>query len=155
MTIYFTDKEKAFFNSINEEMIEDISKQYVIIYRVNASATKVGTYSASSSKVFNPGIKVWALITILETETLVQPSSGVKHSRSIEVAIQRKHLTDNNFFFEEGDYLEWDNQYFEIGPMTQPQFVQGLPEHKWMLKFTAYSAGVSEITVTDRDKYND
>jgi hypothetical protein len=154
MTIYFSDKEKAFFNSINEELIEDVVKQFIVVYKISAAATSTGIYGSSSNKTFEPGIKIWSLITILDPEVTVEPAAGIKQKRRLEVTIQKKHLLDNSFYFDEGDYLHWDSQYFEIQTIVKPQFIQGQPDHNWHVKLTAESAGVSEITIEDRDKYD-
>lgn len=155
MSIYFTDKEKALANSLNEELIEDINKQEFVLYKINFEASDSNIYGESPNKVFEPGISIWGMITLTDIEATTSAARGVSQIRKINIAIQKQQLIDNSFYFDEGDYVYWDSQYFEVKSIKRPQKVQGLPAHDWSFILDCESIGISELTITDRDKYDD
>jgi len=155
MSLFITDKEINFVHSINEEIIEDILKEFIIVFKVNPEFSEFDdTYGESPNKAFDPGIKIYCLVRFLEP-SISTTAAGVSQERSIEAYIHRKHLTDNNFYFEEGDYVLWDDQYFEINHVSEPQLFDGMPENKHQVRIEAKSAGISEITILEREVYKD
>lgn len=152
MSLFLSDKEIGLINSINEELINDIIKQSVIIYKVNPEYSVTDDiYGESNDKVFNPGASINALIRILDPEVMTS-NQGLNHTRRIEVYIHHKSLSDVNILLNEGDFLYWDHEYFEITKGTNPQYIQGLENYKHQIRIEAVSAGVSQISIIERPK---
>jgi len=143
LSLFLTNKELDFFNSINEELINEVIGQTIILYKVDPSFTKSDIYGESDSKVFGPGYEFNALINFLEPIITTTHTGGVNQIRKIEVFIQRKSLSDIEIIIEEGDYLLWDNQYFEITKCTEPKIIEGLPIYKHNIRLEAISVYIN------------
>ena len=151
MSIFLTNKEINLINSINEELIEDIIAHSIRLFKINPEFTNSeNIYGESSNKTFQPGLEFNALVNYLEPEITTTNVGGVGQNRKIEVYTHRKHLVDKSAVIEEGDYLYFDEQYFEITKVTEPQHIQGLPEYSHEIKIEAIGAGVSQITIQER-----
>lgn len=150
MTIFLSQKELDFFNHITEELVEDVALQNAIIYRVHPEMSDYDElYQESTVKAFYPGFQVKALINYIAPEVTTE-AIGVTQRRNIELYIHRKFLTDKTLHFEMGDFVYWDEQYFEIKKLSEPQLIQGQPDYSHQIRVEAISAGVSELTIVER-----
>lgn len=150
MSIFFTNKEKSFINSINTELIDNVIKQSIILHKINADYTDDDNiYGESSEKIFYPGIQFNALINFLDPDILTT-DAGVGQEREIEVYCHRESLKKKDIFPEEGDFLYWDDQYFEVVKVFELKHLEGLPTNKHTIRLEAKSADVSTITIKER-----
>ena len=59
---FISDKEITLFDSMNEELIDEMVGQSVDIYKINTQHTKDNLYGESTTKYFNVGFRVNCLI---------------------------------------------------------------------------------------------
>lgn len=150
MSIFLSDREKRFIDSITKELINDVIGQSIILYKINSEYTNNDSiYGESSEKVFYPGVEFNALIEFLDPD-IVTSESGLSQKREIDIYAQKENLKDLDIFPEEGDFLYWDDQYFEITKVFQLKNLQGLPTKKITIKIEAKSADTSTITIKER-----
>lgn len=152
LPIFLTDREINLFNSLNEEIIEKLIGHTVIIYKIHPEYSKTNIYNESTNKVYENGIEIYGLIRYEEPEITTEFVGGLNQKRNIELLIQKKHLLDGSIFFEEGDLVFWDDQYFEITKITEPQKIQNVASLSHEIKVECISTDISSITIKERIK---
>jgi len=105
-------------------LVDEIIETPVILFGVDKEATKSNLYGESTQKIFTSGISVNALIEHDPQETDDQ-EFGPDVYQSLRVAINRKSLFTVNFYPERGDYLKWNNAYYEVGIIEDNQLIAG------------------------------
>ena len=128
--LFWDSRTMDLINSYNTELLEIIAKQNLKYWRVEKDLSDADNiYGESDLKVTREPVTVfsWIMLDQPETET-GQYTTEVK--RRIEVYMHKDRLTELGLVPRIGDFLEWDNQYFEILACDVPNFVHGMPETK-------------------------
>ena len=146
-------KEFDLINSMNEELIDEIVGQSVDVYKINIDNTDDNLYGESTTKYYDIGFRVNCLINYNEPE-IVQEEWGADKRGSIEMYFQRENLSSGslNFFPETGDIIDWNEHYWEINGVTEPQLVAGHPGYRHQIKATAHYAKLSSLQIEERPR---
>ena len=150
---FIPPKEIKLFDSMNEELIDEIVGQSVDIYKVSIENTDENVYGESTQKYYEIGFRVNCLIQFDEPETeLTEFGSDV--NASIEMYFQRNNLSSGslNFYPETGDIVDWNDHYWEINGTTEPQLIAGNPNYKHSIKATAHRARLSSLQIEERPR---
>ena len=150
---FFTpQKEIDFFDKVNEELIDDLVGQAIDIYKVSLSETEENMYGeAASGKTFDRGYRVNCLIQFNEPETSLN-EFGSDVNASIEIYFHRNSLKDSDFYPEIGDIIDWNQFYWELNSVTEPQLVSGHFDFKHQIKATAHRARLSSLQIEERPR---
>ena len=67
---------------------------------------------------------------------------------------QRENLSSGslNFYPETGDIVDWNDQYWEINGITEPQLVAGHPGYKHQIRASAHYAKLSSLQIEERPR---
>ena len=146
-------KEIELFDSMNEELIDEIIGQSVDIYKVSIDNTDENIYGESTTKYYDIGFRVNCLINFTEPE-VIQDDFGADNNSSIEMYFQRENLSSGslNFYPETGDIVDWNDSYWEINGTTEPQLIAGNPDYKHSIKATAHKARLSSLQIEERPR---
>jgi len=150
---FIPSKEIRMIDSMNEELIDEIVGQSVDIYKVNINNTEENVYGESSTKVFDTGFRVNCLILFNEPEMILE-DYGSDLGANIEMYFQRNNLASGslNFYPEIGDIVDWNNFYWEIGSVTEPQLIAGHPGYSHSIKTIAHRSRLSSLQIEERPK---
>ena len=150
---FVPQKEFDLINSMNEELIDEIVGQSVDIYKVNVERTDENVYGESTTKYYDIGFRVNCLI-LFNAPEISQEDFGVDYNASIEMYFQRANLSSGslNFFPEIGDVVDWNDHYWEINGVTEPQLIAGNPEYNHEIKATAHAAKTSTLQIEERPR---
>ena len=146
-------KEINMIDAMNEELIDEIIGQSVDIYKVNLDNTDDNIYGESSTKYYDKGFRVNCLIQFNEPEVDLD-EFGTDVNASVEMYFQRNNLASGslNFYPEPGDIVDWNNFYWEINGVTEPQLIAGHPNYKHNIKATAHRSRLSSLQIEERPK---
>ena len=144
-------KEFELINSMNEELIDEIVGQSVDVYKVNIEQTDDNIYGESSTKYYDIGFRVNCLIMYNEPE-IVQEEFGADLNTSVEMYFHRTTLKEAGFYPEIGDIVDWNDIYFEINSITEPQLIAGSPGFKHQIKAIAHRRRLSSLQIEERPK---
>ena len=139
------------FDIVNEELIDELVGQTVDIYKVNIDETESNLYGESTSKTFDVGFRVNCLIQFNEPETTMD-EFGSDTNASIELYFHRNSLKDTDFFPEIGDIVDWNQFYWELNSVTEPQLVSGHQNFKHQIKATAHRSRMSSLQIEERPR---
>ena len=150
---FIPSKEIRMIDSMNEELIDEIVGQSVDIYKVNIENTEENVYGESSTKVFDTGFRVNCLILFNEPEISLE-DYGSDLEANIEMYFQRNNLASGslNFYPEVGDIVDWNNFYWEIGSVTEPQLIAGHPGYSHGIKTIAHRSRLSSLQIEERPR---
>ena len=150
---FVPQKEVNLINDMNEELIDEIVGQSVDIYKVNIQNTDENIYGESTTKYYDIGFRVNCLIEWDEPE-VTQEEWGSDLNSNITMLFQRANLSSGslNFFPEQGDIVDWNNFYWEIGSVTEPQIIAGHPNFSHTIKATAGRSRLSSLQIEERPR---
>jgi hypothetical protein len=144
-------KEIELIDVMNEELIDEIIGQTVDIYKISVEDTEENMYGESTTKYYDKGFRVNCLIQFNEPEVL-QDEFGADVNTSIEMYFHRKTLQDSNFYPEVGDIVDWNDFYFEMNSVTEPQLIGGHQKFKHQIKAIAHRSRLSSLQIEERSK---
>ena len=150
---FIPQKEIDIIDSMNEELIDEIIGQSVDIYKVSIDNTDENVYGESTTKYYEVGFRVNCLIQYNEPE-IIQDDFGSDLNANIEMYFQRNNLASGslNFYPEGGDIIDWNDMYWEINGVTEPQLIAGHPNYKHSIKATAHRARLSSLQIEERPR---
>ena len=148
---FVPQKEINLIDSMNEELIDDIVGQTVDIYKISVDDTEENLYGESSTKYYNDGFRVNCLINWAEP-VIEQDEFGADLDTSIEMYFHRTTLSEAGFFPEVGDIVDWNDIYFEINGVTQPQLIAGHQNFKHQIFATAHRSRLSTLQIEERPR---
>ena len=150
---FIPQKEFDLINSMNEELIDELVGQSVDIYKVNVERTEDNLYGESTAKYYDVGFRVNCLINYNEPE-VTQDEFGSDTNSSIEMFFQRENLASGslNFVPETGDIVDWNDFYWELNSVTEPQLVSGHQDFKHQIKATAHRSRLSSLQIEERPR---
>ena len=145
------NKDLILFHSLNEELIDVIIDQSCVIYTINGEqSTGDPLYGESLIKLYNPGVTIKGLIEYEDPDvTTTLESGGINRRRVLNLFLHRKSLIDDNIFFQEGDLIDWDDQFYEITKVIQPKKIQGQDSITWDVIVNAIGTPIKTIKIIE------
>ena len=124
--LFLGQKERDLVKQVNDELIERVIGQQIVYYPISIEHTNYHPlYGESMRKTFLPPIRVYALINWDGIETTTT-SFGLDKRPKITVHFHKRRLTeDQDLFVREGDFIFYDDTYFEITKLNEPKRIFG------------------------------
>jgi hypothetical protein len=124
--LFLGEKERDLVKQINDELIERVIGQQVLYYPISAEHTNYHpVYGEAINKNFLSPIRVYALIEWNGIETTTE-KYGLDKMYSIVVHFHKRRLTeDQDLYVREGDFVLYDDDYYEIVTLTEPREIFG------------------------------
>ena len=149
---FVSQNEIDYIDKVNEELIDEIVGQTVDIYKITVDNTEENIYGESSTKYFDTGFRVNCLILFNPPVAEMMDDIGTDINTSIELYFHRKSLKDSNFFPEIGDIVDWNDFYWEINGVTEPQLIAGHHNFRHSITATAHRIRRSALQIEERPK---
>lgn len=148
---FLPQKELNLINSMNTELIDEILGQYVDVYKISIENTETNIYGEATDgkKYFESGFRVNCLIQFEEPVSDLT-EFGTDINTNVELYFLRESLSGSNFYPEVGDIVDWNDFYWEIGTVVEPQLVSGHTEYSHQVKVMASRTRLSNVTFEDR-----
>jgi hypothetical protein len=118
--------ERNFVKQINDEIVEKIVGQQVLYYPIDMERTKFHPlYGEAIDKTFLPPVRIYALVEYGGSDR-VQQKYGFDNLYNISVHTHKRRLVeDQNLFARLGDFMQYDDMYFEIVDVFEPRYIFG------------------------------
>lgn len=129
--IFTNQKEKDFVKQVNDELIERVIGQQIVYYPISLEHTSFHPlYGEALTKTFLPPVHVHALVEWQDFKTVTN-NFGVDRRPSIVVHFHKRRLTeDQDLYVREGDFVYYDNVFFEIVSLGEPKRLFGDSNNK-------------------------
>jgi hypothetical protein len=106
--------ERNFVKQINDEVIEKVIGQQVLYFPVDIARTKFNLYGEAIDKTFYSPVQVYGLVNYEESER-TQGTFGFDNVRRITAHFNDRRISqDKNLFLRLGDFVQYDDTFFEI-----------------------------------------
>ena len=124
--LFVGKKERDFVKQLNDELIEKVVGEQVLYFPVDVERTKYHSlYGEAIKKSWLPPVRVYGLIEYAGSDR-VQEKYGFDNLYNINVHLHRRRLTeDQNLFARLGDFVQYDEMYFEIVDIFEPRYLFG------------------------------
>ena len=132
----------------NEELIDEVVGQAVDIYKVVVEETDTNMYGESKDgkKYFSAAFRVNCLISFDEPITNLE-EFGSDLNANLEMYFHRTTLKEAGFFPEIGDIVDWNDSYYEVNSVTEPQLIGGHAGFKHQIKVNATKSRLSSLHI--------
>ncbi len=133
MALYGQMRDISMFRFVNRELMWKIISQQVVFYKCNITETKVNMYGeASTGRVFNEPINLFALIDIGDQTAPIQDNL-VGFQWPVTFKFLRDDLVQANLVPEIGDFIMWNDGYYEIDNENMTQYFVGKdPDYNYL-----------------------
>ena len=128
--LFIGQKEKDLVKQVNDELIERVIGQQVLYYAVDTERTDYhDLYGEALKKTFLSPIRVYALVEWEEFTSTYSQNIGIDQNASIVVHFHKRRLTeDQNLFVRQGDFVLYNDVFYEIMTLAEPQQLFGQPD---------------------------
>lgn len=126
-SLFIGDRERVFFQRVATEVMECVSQQKIRYYAIEETLTQSDDlYGEAPKKFFRQPLEVYALV--LYNEPLIETGTFSSETRySLKLYIQKFRVEqDLKMTPRLGDFVEFNNHYFEIAKVWEPQLIAGL-----------------------------
>jgi hypothetical protein len=125
MALYGGSRDISLFRHINRELMQDIISQQVVLYKCNITETVTNIYGeATTGRIFEEPLLLYALID-RGNQTAPIADEMVSFQWPISFRFYRDDLVDANVVPEIGDFIMWNEGYWEIDNTNYNQLVVG------------------------------
>jgi hypothetical protein len=125
---FVNPRDYATLVKINQELVNTVVDITVLIYKLHQGLTQVNSYSEAPKKTWYPGIEAACLIDRDDT-TVNEEMQTVNVRQSIKFNFLRQDLQDLNIYPEMGDFIFFDDQFYEVHNTNEVQLWAGRPEY--------------------------
>jgi len=124
--LFVGQAERNFVKQINDEIIERIVGQQLLYFPIDMERTNYHPlYGEAIDKTFLPPIRVYCLVEFNGSER-TQTEFGADNRYNITAHFHKRRLTqDQDLFVRLGDFVQYDQMYFEIVDAFEPRYLFG------------------------------
>ncbi|MDB4346028.1 hypothetical protein OAA41_00525 [bacterium] len=123
MALFGGSRDASLIRSINRELINRFIDTEIAFYKLSLNDTKANMYDESDSKTYYSPMRINCLI--LKEDKTYTGDDAYDSTRLGEFAFLRSDIKDRNIIIEEGDVLEYDNEFYEIDGVGSSQYWTG------------------------------
>ena len=133
MALYGQMRDISMFRFVNRELMQKIISQQVVLYKCNTLETITNIYGeASTGRVFEAPINLFALIEIGDQVAPIRDNL-VGFSWPVVFRFLRDDLVDANVVPNIGDFIMWNDGYYEIDNENIVQYFVGKdPDYNYL-----------------------
>ncbi len=130
--LFFNQKEKDFVKQVNDELLERVIGQEIVYYPIDMETTNFHPlYGEAIKKNFLNPIKIGVLVEWTDNPTNVS-NYGSDSTSSITIHFHKRRLTeDQNLFLRVGDFIAFDDNFYEILQTFEPKLLWGNAYNKF------------------------
>jgi len=123
MALFGSARDASLVRSVNRELINNFIDTEVAFYKLSLQDTQANMYDESDNKVYYAPMRMNCLILKEDKSYLGDDIYDI--TRAGEFNFLRDDLKDNNIVVEEGDVIEYDNEFYEVDGVGSSQYWRG------------------------------
>ena len=125
MALYGQMRDISMFRFVNRELMQKIISEQVVYYKYNLTTTKVNMYGESvEGRNFADPVLLFSLIEVGDQTSPVD-NFGVEFRWPLKFRFLRDDLVDANLVPNIGDFIMWNDGYYEIDNENIVQYFVG------------------------------
>lgn len=143
-------RDIRFFETISRELVDDVIKTTVVLYKLAVTDVKTNLYGESLNKTYYDPIETTAIIERDDTEANYE-GLGPDTGQTVEFRFNRFTLNEQNFYPEIGDIIHHNNAYFEIDNVREDQLVGGMTDERFSIICSTFMTRRSSLNIEPRN----
>lgn len=152
--LFFTPRDMSLFNDYSTELLEIIARTKVKYWQIEKDhSDPTDMYGESDTKISRAPVEVFCWI-MLDDPVVETGEYTTEVRRNIECYMHKDRLNEVGLVAKIGDYIEYDNQFFEIVSSTVPRNVFSYEQTKMGVIVKCISVR-EDVFSGDRDIKND
>tara|TARA_R110001592_G_scaffold26720_6_gene99721 strand:+ start:5010 stop:5546 length:537 start_codon:yes stop_codon:yes gene_type:complete len=124
MALFGSARDASLIRHVNRELINDFIDTEVVFYKLSLDDTQSNMYDEADNKVYYSPMRINGLV-LKEDKSYTGDDTGYDSTRTGEFAFLRDDMKEKNIHIEEGDVLEWDNEFYEVDGVGASQYWSG------------------------------
>jgi len=124
MGMFGSTRDVATMKIFTRELVEDIVSQEIGYYKVQLSDTQPNVYGEALTKYFIGPVLIPCLI-VRGDFTREASEYGFDTERDVEFRFFKDHLIEANIVPEVGDYIMYNEAYYEANNVNENQYIVG------------------------------
>ena len=124
MALFGSARDASLVRTVNRELINNLIDTEIGFYKLSLEDTQSNMYDEADNKVYYSPMRINCLVQ-KDEKTTIGEDSGFDMTRTGVFGFIRDDLKDKNIVIEEGDCLEWDNEFYEIDSVGSSQYFSG------------------------------
>lgn len=149
MARFVTERDYQFFQHINKEIIIDVVDVPVTLYKIIPDIVSVNIYGESTNKTRYKGIQLHGLVKYPKIDAGSEGFGFDANQQGVEFRFQRKALQDVDVYPEVGDILGYNNNFYEIDNIQEPQLIAGKPQFNQSIICVAHLTRRSSLNIEE------
>ena len=113
MALFGSARDASLVRHINRELINELIDTEIAFYKLSLEDTRANMYDEADNKVYFAPIRLNCIIEKGD-KSYIGDDAGYDQTREGFFNFLRDDLKDNNIIIEEGDVIEYDNEYYDI-----------------------------------------
>ena len=151
MARFVQQKDLAFFEKISKELVDVVVQTTVEIFKLSISESRTNLYGESLGKSYLPSVQCACMIERDES-VIDYEGFGFDRSQNAEFRFNRATLAEKNLFPEIGDIVNWNEHFWEINSVTEPQLVAGHQGFRHNVVANAHRSRLSNLQIEERPR---
>lgn len=125
--LFLGKKERDLVKQVNDELIEKVIGQQILYYAIDMQTTNFHPlYGEAIEKTYLPPIRVYALVEYTDYATDYLENAGIDKTWEINIHFHKRRLEeDQNLYVREGDFVLYNDYYYEIVKLSEPKLLFG------------------------------
>ena len=124
MALFGSARDASLIRHINNELIVNFIDTEIELYKLVLEGTRENLYGESQNKQYYNPIAIPCLAQ-KDEKTMVSDDFGLDSTRTGIFSFSRDYLSDRTIIIEEGDILNYDNEYYEADSVHGSQYWRG------------------------------
>lgn len=124
MSLFGSVRDIATMKIFTKELVEDVISQQIGYYKVKLGDTQPNVYGESAKKYFIGPVLIPCLI-VRGDFTAMDSDFGRDTDRKNDFRFFKDHLVEANIVPEVGDYIMYNELYYEVDNVNENQFILG------------------------------
>lgn len=125
MALFGGARDASLIRSINRELINDFIDTEIGFYKLNLEGTRQNLYGESDNKIYYSPMRINCIVQ-KDEKSYVGDDYGYDSTRTGVFAFLRADMVSKSIIIEEGDIVEWDNEFYEIDSVGASQYWRGI-----------------------------
>jgi len=123
MALFGSGRDASLIRSVSNELLRYIDTE-ILHYKLVLDSTNENLYGESEKRTYYTPTRISTIVQ-KDEKTAAADDFGLEFNRTGIFAFLRDTLKDKNIHIEEGDIIEWDNEYYEIDNVGSSQYWGG------------------------------
>lgn len=130
--LFTNKKERNFAKQVADEIMEKVIGQPILYYSIDLERTGFHPlYKEAIKKTFFSPLRVYVLAEWDDPGSRAEDNFGVEKRTKLKLHFHKRRLTeDQNIWVREGDFVEYNQIYYEIVSLAEPRQLFGQGNYK-------------------------